>query len=104
MLITAGANQSILVEIHNGRQRRSIRSVVVIEIEKNFPLRELMPSTDDRKAVVVQNENAVVPAAASDSTNLEEIITIDPETEELYLNHKRISKMEHFEPLVKIER
>lgn len=53
---------------------------------------------------MVRNENAVVPADESESTNLEEIITIDPETEELYLNHKRITKMEHFEPLVKIER
>lgn len=60
--------------------------------------------TDDRRAIVVQNENAVVPADESENTNLEEIITIDPETEELYLNHKRITKMEHFEPLVKIER
>lgn len=64
-----------------------------------------MFSADDRKAIVVQSENAVVPAAdEADTTNLEEIITIDPEAEELYLNHKRISKMEHFEPLVKIER
>lgn len=60
--------------------------------------------TDDRRAIVVQNENAAVPADESENTNLEEIITIDPETEELYLNHKRITKMEHFEPLVKIER
>lgn len=63
-----------------------------------------MSSTDDRKAVVVRNENAVVPADDAENTNLEEIITIDPEAEELYLNHKRITKMEHFEPLVKIER
>lgn len=58
--------------------------------------------TDDRKAVVVQKGD--IPESESESANLEEIITIDPETEELYLNHKRITKMEHFEPLVKIER
>lgn len=59
-------------------------------------------STDDRKAVVVRKEDIQEPE--SENVNLEEIITIDPETEELYLNHKRITKMEHFEPLVKIER
>lgn len=71
---------------------------------KNENILPNMSSIDDRKAVVVQNENAVVPADESENTNLEEITTIDPETEELYLNHKRISKMEYFEPLVKIER
>lgn len=61
-----------------------------------------MPPTGDRKAIVVQSEDAE--DAEEPNLNIEELITIDPETEELYLNHKRISKMEHFEPLVKIER
>lgn len=66
--------------------------------------RKMSSYSDDRKAIVVQNKNAEVPADEPENANLEEIITIDPETEELYLNHKRITKIEHFEPLVKIER
>lgn len=37
-------------------------------------------------------------------TKMEDVITIDPECEELDLNHARIGKIEHLDRMVKLER
>lgn len=55
--------------------------------------------------MVVDNEEGTV--ATNDGptiTKMEDVITIDPECEELDLNHARIGKIEHLERMVKLER
>lgn len=57
--------------------------------------------TDQLQLVV---DNDTVPQDGPTITKMEDVITIDPECEELDLNHARIGKIEHLERMVKLER
>lgn len=60
----------------------------------------------DQLQLVVDNADGKT-VATNDGptiTKMEDVITIDPECEELDLNHARIGKIEHLERMVKLER
>lgn len=49
-------------------------------------------------------ENAEESSSEGNVVKIEDVITIDPETEEVELNHGRIGKIENLEPLVNLKR
>lgn len=61
--------------------------------------------TDQLQLVVDNNDDTMdVSKDGPTITKMEDVITIDPECEELDLNHARIGKIEHLDRMVKLER